>query len=490
MSESVLIYNALCLPVPDVEALIQGRMIAATPRKFINPGQKFALYPANPSVNTLPPKRHYRSSFLSIAQQVIDNLDSKTVVIKGWARCEGCKMHIPESFEALSQLTIWTKEGLQQVLGQRTHIFLAYLRVYRLPEPLEVPVYTQERHFVPLPQQLTVSQANPVLSDRIFTIRKHQLETRQPPLHPELEDLQSALAYLAITNPAAKQLDQDIKAFLGWTTKQLIQQSDPDLAWINNIAALGDRSIEQDKGKSNYQAGTDFEDIARRSLEFLGFKVESDYKGGAGGLDLFCSKPYSLVCECKAGKSIPDRTVEELDRIGKRHLKENYINAVRLIIGPGKPTKQLQESAAISKISIINAMTLQKLVELQAKYPGSVDLIELKKYLEPGEINYKIDEYIQTVKRQIQLRFQIVQAVKQLFEQDNESLEASNQNFTVTEIRAHYNATQNPKLTDTAVNDFLIELSSPLTGYVGRIKGEDWRRDRFYFLRDLPTPQI
>ncbi|NJM71823.1 MAG: DUF1802 family protein [Scytonema sp. RU_4_4] len=491
MSESFLIYNALCLPAPDVEALIQGRTIAATPRKFINPGHKFALYPANASINALPPEHHYRSSFLPIAQKVFANLGSEIVLIKAWARCELCQMlDASESFEAVSGLTVWTTEALQQILLQRRYIFLAYLRVYLLPQQIEMPVYTQSRQFVPLPNSLTVSQAYPVLSDRTFAIRKHQLETLQPPPHPELEDLQSAIASFAITNPAAKQLDQDIKAFLGWTTEELIQQSDPDLAWINDIAALGDRSIEQDEGKSNYQAGTDFENIARRSLKFVGFKVESDYKGGAGGLDLFCSKPYSLVCECKAGKSIPDRTVEELDRIGKRHLKENYVEAVRLIIGPGKPTKQLQESAAISRISIINAMTLQKLVELQAKYPGSVDLIELKKYLDPGEINYKIDEYIETVKRQIQLRSQIVQAVKQLFEQDNESLEATSQSFTVTEIRAHYNAIQNPRLTDEAVHDFLIELSSPLTGYLGRIKGKDWRGDRFYFLRDLPTPPI
>ena len=35
------------------------------------------------------------------------------------------------------------------------------------------------------------------------------------------------------------------------------------------------------------------------------------------------------------------------------------------------------------------------------------------------------------------------------------------------------------------MHEILIELSSPLTGYLGRNKGEDWGRDRFYFLRDL-----
>jgi hypothetical protein len=35
------------------------------------------------------------------------------------------------------------------------------------------------------------------------------------------------------------------------------------------------------------------------------------------------------------------------------------------------------------------------------------------------------------------------------------------------------------------MHEILIELSSPLTGYLGRIKGSDWRSDRFYYLRDL-----
>jgi hypothetical protein len=31
----------------------------------------------------------------------------------------------------------------------------------------------------------------------------------------------------------------------------------------------------------------------------------------------------------------------------------------------------------------------------------------------------------------------------------------------------------------------LIELSSSLTGYLGRKEEENWKSDRFYFLRDL-----
>ncbi|MFM6224883.1 MAG: DUF1802 domain-containing protein, partial [Dolichospermum sp.] len=122
------------------------------------------------------------------------------------------------------------------------------------------------------------------------------------------------------------------------------------------------------------------------------------------------------VCECKAGKSIPDRAVEELDRIGKRHLQENYLQAVRLIIGPGEPTKNLKESAQISKVSIIKAMTLQKLVELKAKYPGAINLLELKQYLEPGQIDDKINEYIAKIEKEIKLRSHIILLVKRHLE--------------------------------------------------------------------------
>ncbi|BAY44877.1 hypothetical protein SAMD00079811_24790 [Scytonema sp. HK-05] len=487
MSESVLIYNALCLPAPDVEALIQGRMIAATPRKFINPGQKFALYPANVSVNSLPPKRHYRSSFLPIAQQVMDNSDSETVLIKAWARCERCEMlDASESLESFLGLTVWTTEALQQTRSQRPYIFLAYLRVYLLSQPLEVPVYTLERHFVPLSQQLTVSQENPVLGDRLFTIRKHQLETRQPPLHPELEELQSALASLTITNPAAKQLDQDIKAFLGWTTEELIQQPDPDLAWINNIAALGDRSKEQDEGKSNYQAGTEFENIVRKSLEFLGFTVDYFHKGGAGGVDVFCSQPYPLIGECKAGKKIPNDTAVQLLNLGTLRLQsqELFEQATKLIIGPGEPTTQLKDAAKVHCMTIINPETLEKLVKLQSKYPNSVDLFKLKEYLKVGQSDQEVEKYITKVNQDIKLRSQLVQLVKKYLE--NTGFERA----SVDSLHGAFSATSLNKLQPQEMHEILIELSSPLTGYLGRIKGENWRRDRFYFLRDLPTPQI
>jgi hypothetical protein len=478
---AVLLQTALRLPTPDVEALIQGRTIAAMPRKFINPGLQFALYPTNVSINLVPFERHYRSIFLPIAQSALAQLGSETVSIKAWARCELCQMlSEPESLEALSRLTVWTIEALQQTLLQRPHIFLAYLRVYLLPQPIEVLVDTQDRQFVPLPHSRTVSAATPVLSDRLFTQRRRQLERLEPPLHPELEELQGAIAQL--DNPSAQQLAHKISKFLGWTSQTPVQPVDPKLAWIKTIADLGDRTKEVDEKKSNYQAGTDFENIVRQSLEFLGFTVDEAYKGGAGGLDLFCSKPYPLVGECKAGKGIPSRTTEELIKLGGMRLDEaQFQTAAKLIIGPGKPSKDVLTASQKFRISIIHPMTLQKLVELQAKYPGSINLIALKEYLEPGQIDPKIDEYIQKIESDIKLRSQIVQAVEQLGELGSD--------YQTVEIRVQYNAVfakePSSKLDDTTVYNLLVELSSPLTGYLGRITGSDWRSDRFYFLCEL-----
>ncbi|MFK0730602.1 MAG: DUF1802 family protein [Gloeotrichia echinulata HAB0833] len=484
MNESFLIYNALCLPAPDVEALIQGRTIAAMPRKLINPGQTFALYSANTSINFLPTKLYYQSTFLPIAEQVLVNSTSETVLLKAWARCELCKMlDTSQSLEALSHLSIWTIEALQQKISKHPYIFLAYLRVYLLPQQIEIPIYNQERHFVPLPQQLRVSEATPVLTDSIFAQRKRQLENLEPPLHPELEELQSALASLSITNPVAKELDDDIKVFLGWNSDKLIKEPYPNLAWINNIAKLGDRSIELEEKKSNYQAGTDFENIARRSLEFLGFQVEKAYKGGAGGLDLFCSKPYPLVCECKAGRLIPSGTVEELIKLGGMHLgADKFLDSAKLVIGPGNPSSDTKKSAQEWKVSIINAMTLQKLVELKAKYPGAINLVELQKYLEPGQIDYKIDEYIDKAEREIKLRSHIIQVLKNYLERTNYKRAG------VEALHAAYIVSNPPQasLDSKTMHEILIELSSPLTGYLGREKGDNWRSDRFYFLRDLP----
>ncbi|MEH1777244.1 DUF1802 family protein [Nostoc sp.] len=506
-----MINTALRLPALEIEALLQGRIIAVMPNKFITPGREFALSPADTSINLLPVEQYYHLSFLPITQSKLAQINSQgiliqsqqmsllsdeeqlklpllayeTVLLKAWAKCELCQIiNNAGTLATLSQLTIWTTEALKEILKQRQNIFLAYLRVYHLPKSIEVPIKSSSQ-FLALPQPLNVSEANPVLNDRTFAQRKRQLEKLEPPLHPELEELQSAIASLAISQPAAKQLDDDIKVFLGWSSDKLIKQPDANLAWINDIAKLGDRSIELEEKKTNYQAGTDFENVVRDSLELLGFTIDYAHKGGAGGLDLFCSKPYPLFGECKAGRKIPNDTAVQLLNLGMLRRPDLFNQAAKLIIGPGEPTTQLQDAAKIQGMAIIKPETLQKLVKLQSNHRNSVDLFKLKEYLKAGQSDEEVEKYIDQVYTDISLRSQIITAVKELSEQDNETSKPIHPSFTVTEIRVHYNATHNPRLNDEVVHDLLIELSSPLTGYLGRIKGSDWNSDRFYFLRDL-----
>jgi hypothetical protein len=334
--------------------------------------------------------------------------------------------------------------------------------------------------FIPLPEPLTVTEATPVLSDRIFTQRHRQLEKLEPLLHPELEELQNAIAQL--NNPDAQQLNNDITQFLGWASELPTKQLEPKLGWINTIADLGNRSKEQDTGKSNYQAGTDFENVVRDSLEFLGFTVDYSHKGGAGGLDLLCLKPYSLFGECKAGKRIPNDTAVQLLNLGTLRRPELFSKAAKLIIGPGEPTDQLKDAARVHDMAIINPETLEKLVKLQSKYRNSVDLFKLKDYLKPGQSDHEVEKYIAQVEKEIRLRSHLIQLVKKQIENTGD------ENVGVENLHGAYvyfNPPSPQPLKREEMHEILIELSSPLTGYLGRIKGSDWKSDRFYFLRDL-----
>ena len=483
MSKSILLQTALALPNPDIEALIEGRMIAAMPRMFLNPpGRTFALYPANFSVDLLSGDGYYRSHFLPVAQKALAQLNSDKVSIKAWAKCELCQMvNEPESLEALSRLTVWKTEALQQILQQRPFIFVAYLRVYLLPQPLEMPVQSSG-NFVSLPNSLNVTDSTPVLSESIFAKRRQKLEKLEPPEHPELEELQSALVHLSTTNPNAKQLDTEIKMFLGWSSEKPVKPIQPDLAWIKTIAALGNRTKELDTSISNYQAGTDFEIVVRDSLEFLGFTIDYAHKGGAGGLDLFCSKPYPLVGECKAGKKIPNDTAVQLLNLGTLRLRDPALlrRVTKLIIGPGEPTPQLKDAAQLHGMAIMNPETLEKLVKLQSNYPNSVDLFKLKEYLKPGKSDDEVAKYIEQVEQEIKLRSHVISILKKYHEN------SGSEQASVDALSGAFSMSKPPKqLSREELHEILIELSSPLTGFLGRIKGDDWRRDRFYFLRDL-----
>jgi len=242
---------------------------------------------------------------------------------------------------------------------------------------LHPAVEKRKGKFVPLPHSLTVSETMPVLSDRLFGERRNLLKNRQPPLHPELEALQGAIAQLGDSNLAAKELDRDIQSFLGWRCDRLVKQPagevhpdrdlemlqlqvseidcdnsaagqlqsdinvflgwtgeavtlkpDRDLDWIQQIAAVG-----------NSSDGNEFEKLVRKGLILLGFSndntnpqisLDPEATGGAGGLDFYCASPYPVVGECKATKTekVPDGTAAQLIKLGYKHLQERYDDCV------------------------------------------------------------------------------------------------------------------------------------------------------------------
>ncbi|MEL0588181.1 MAG: DUF1802 family protein [Planktothrix rubescens PR222] len=477
------IATAFCLPAPDIEALNQGRNILVMPRIFMEQGRLFTLYPTDIEFNSLPLEEYYRPGFIPIAKQSIAELNQEKIKIKVWAKCELCQtLNEPEQFESLSKSTVWTEAALHKTLEQRGHIFLAYFRVYRLPQPLEIDPVSNSR-FISLPYAITVDESQAILDDNNFERQYRKIFNRQPPEHPELEELENAIAQFQTNSLSQEEqlglnlLQANIHQLLGWkTSKPANLTNDSSLNWINEIAAFGNRSKELDEGKSNYQAGTDFENIVKQSLEFLGFTIDYAHKGGAGGLDLFCSQPYPLVGECKAGRKIPNDTAVQLLNLGTLRLNDEKLlkDTIKLIIGPGEPTQQLNKAAKVHSMTIINPETLEKLVKLQAQYPGSVNLIELKKYLQAGQIDAKIDEYIEIVVNRLKLRSHIIQLFKK-----------SNQPINLDNVIGAYSFSNPPQpLEREQLKEILIELSSPLTGYLGRTAD-----DRFYYLRELIVDQ-
>ena len=449
----ISIANGLRISATNLDALRSGAIVGAFSKTFLVPDRAFALYP----------------------DLQIENSDLVTVDL--WAECKSCEnIDITFDISKLSELTALPSEELESIFQQRASIFLLVLRVYKLPNSIQVQQQSTG-NFIPLPEIVTISEKLPILDDEQF----QQVQDRSKPLDLtiDLEPPSDSFGEddnFIIINPNPLPPTPPIPPL---TNSPDIN----DLSWIQTISTLGDRSIEEDKGsKSNYQAGTDFENIAKKGLEFLGFTIDEFHKGGAGGLDLFCSKPYPLTGECKAGKSVPSGTTEELLKLGGMRLgRERFLESKKLIVGAGKVSNDVITASHEWKVSIIKAITLQKLVELKAKYKGAVNLFEFKEYLKAGQIDNKIEDYIQKVEGEIKLRSYIVQTVKELQDADAE--------YPIPiEIRTHYNAKkQGSNLSLDFTKEILIELSSPLAGYLGRVKGNEGNSDRFYYLRDLPS---
>jgi hypothetical protein len=445
----------------DYDKLTSGENIAILFRPFPI-GRKFALAPLINNENG-ENTEFLSNTFVEVVDKEIISQD---------------KINID-----LANLLNISLENLREKLSKADNLLLIYFRVYWFES--QIKVLTQNQlGFLPLPQPTFINDSIPLINGELFKEKQQQVRSRQLSKYSKLHNLHVALNQISVSNQTAQLLNQQIQIFLGYSGKITVNPKNQNLSWIKTISTLGDRSIELEEKKNTYQAGTDFENIAKKGLEFLGFTIDASHKGGAGGLDLFCAKPYPLIGECKAGKSIPSGTTEELIKLGGMRLEteQQFRDSTKLIVGAGNPTPDVITASHKWKVSIIKAMTLQKLVELKSKYNGAIDLFKLKEKLQAGQIDTKIDEYINDVEGEIKLRSHIVQVVKDFLQ--NNDLEDSDSNV----LFGVYAGSRPPQnLKPNELRDILVELSSPLAGYLGRVEEGGKKCDRFYFLRDLLT---
>ena len=491
MPKTIVLEQALILPVNDITAMLQGQLIVAIPKVQIAKGLSFLLAPeqSNSEAETL---ERYRLPFLPIAEMVPNTRKEGSILVEAWATCEQVKMicdvgHIP----TLSSLTVWNQSYLEELLKEQQYLFLTYLKVYRLPSATTIPSEKlstgKTGKFVGLLSMecssVQVVESCPILSDHLFEQRKQKLEDLTPPEHPELEILQNAIAHYAQAHAEAKAFDDELMVFLGW---------------VDHL----DRAVLIEKSTSIINAGNSsggdlFEKLVRQGFVDLGFTntlnnikaaLNPNAAGGAGGIDIYCEKPFPMVGECKAsqGERVPGGVAAQLITLGTNHLsKDKFEASVKIIFASGKLTNFDENAVKKHQMNVMRPDTLQRLINLKSVHPGAINLLELEPCLrsEPfgTDSDKKVNDFIDQAERRIETRSQVIQAVKALKTDGDDLVNAS-------DVRNRFNAFAGPedkffKPEDT--HNLLIELSSPLTGYLGRTKGNTWKDDRFYFLRDL-----
>ncbi|MEG4147317.1 DUF1802 family protein [Microcoleus sp. Pol12B5] len=486
------IIKGIQLPACDVDLLTLGRLIAVPFRQNIREGEVLWLYPSQHLPDNFSLDQYYQTQYLTKAESAFAELQTYPIQIKVWARCEYHWRINPQQkylLEKIAKSTVWKLEALEHIFEQYQVLKLLILRVYRLSNPCVVNGPTESGAFY-WPQREDVMAMNresdtPVISEANFYQRKALLVGGEVYPYKDLEALQLQVEQIGSINLAANQLNDDIKIFLGWSSDKPVKPIKPDLDWIKTIARIG-----------NSSDGNTFEKLVRKSFIKLGFansnnkpeaSLDPESTGGAGGLDFYCETPYQVVGECKATKSetVADGTPAQLIKLGHKHLQEQYDCCIKIIMAAGQLNRHAKQTAIGNRMNVIRPETLQKLVELKAKQPGSIDLLQLKPYLEQQpfgeEADAKVNRYIDDVREKLKVRSHIVQLVKDFLERTKSTSVEFNQ------LHGAYAFSMSPHpLKYEEMHQILIELSSPLTGYLGRIKGEDLGRDHFYFLRDLP----
>ena len=381
--------TALCLPALEIEALLQGRMMVATSHTFRNPPQ-FVLCPIASHSPSTQLRHRYRPSFLrSIkpsAKEVIGETTQNTITLYAWAKFDVCRIYTEShDLETLSQLTIWTKEYLQELIDIQHKIFLMTLQVYRFERPvpmmMERPNADRAGCYSRLPYAPTHHSGEPIISADTFERRKQQLFHLTPPTHPELEALQAELVQLRESGLGAMSLDRDLRYLLGWSRTDQTLLYDSDLAWIKQLTKSGQATDSHG-----------FNLLVRQSLSKLGFQqanelgqqhpaIASALTNTTDGLGIYCDSPYPLIGHCQASSTvcISHQLTQQLLTLGERSLQPaDFTQAIKIIFTSAPLTDQTQQAAIDHHINVMRPETLQRLAELQAQHPGCIDLYKLK----------------------------------------------------------------------------------------------------------------
>jgi hypothetical protein len=177
-------------------------------------------------------------------------------------------------------------------------------------------------------------------------------------------------------------------------------------------------------------------------------------------------------------------------KLGNKYLNpEDYEQAIKLVISVGKPNYHAQKTAQGNRMNLIKPTTLERLVKLNVSYPGSLNLWELENCLKnppyAQEADDQINDFIDEKIEQLRIRAFLIDCLKRLTSNNQ------NKGASTVELHAVYITSQPPKLLEMEdLHSVAIELASPLTGYLSREKGREWRDDRFFWLRDLAIEKI
>jgi hypothetical protein len=140
----ISLVNGLRISATNLDALRSGAIVGAFSKTFLAIDRSFALYP----------------------DLQIENSDLVTVDL--WAECKSCEnIDITFGISKLSELTALPSEELESIFQQRERIFLLVLRVYKLPNLIQVQQQSTG-NFVPLPEPITIFEKIPILNDEQF----------------------------------------------------------------------------------------------------------------------------------------------------------------------------------------------------------------------------------------------------------------------------------------------------------------------------------